>query len=401
MKILQINTVYPHTSVGRICKGIHDACIREGMECQTAYRFREGEEPPESFCTTSWLDGHIHNRLAWITGLQGFFSYFHTLRFVSRIRQFKPDLIQLHNIHGSYLNWSVLFRFLKKAGIPVVWTLHDCTAFTGRCYHFTVSGCEKWKTQCGPCPCIHEFPSAAVDLTTLCHRKKRKWFTGVPDLTIVTPSVWLAGLVRQSYFQSYPVHVISSGIDLTVFRPTEGDFRQRFGIGKKKMLLFVANIWNEKKGLDTVIRFSEFSSSEYAIVVVGTDEAVEKRLPKDFIPIRRTNSVQELAEIYTAADLFVNPTLEDTYPTVNMEALACGTPVLTWEAGGSPEMLDESCGRIVPYLDEEALMRMAISMLHNNPCRREDCVKKAREFDCMKRFAQYAALYRQILTNKE
>lgn len=192
MRVLQMNTVYPGGSTGRISQGIHEICLQEGIECRTAYRFAEGKEWPDTMLTTSWFDCHAHNRLAWITGLQGFFSYFHTLGFLRRVKKWQPDLIHLHNIHGSYLNWGLLFRHLKKCGIPVVWTLHDCLSMTGRCPYFTMSGCEKWKTGCEHCPVIHEFPSASVDLTRFVWKRKRKWFTGVPDLHLITPSRWLA-----------------------------------------------------------------------------------------------------------------------------------------------------------------------------------------------------------------
>lgn len=390
MRILQINTFYGRTSTGRIAQGIHDACREAGMECLTAYRFPEGGKTYEdTIYTTDWLDGHVHNRLAWWSGLQGFFSPLHTALFLRKAKRFRPDVIQLHNIHGSYLCWPLLFRYLKKAGVPVVWTLHDCLSMTGRCPFFTHSACEHWKTGCHDCPQIHEFPAALADLTRFVWKRKRRWFTGVPSLTLVTPSRWLAGIVPSSYMGEYPVRVIPNGIDTEVFRPAESDVRERYGIGEKKMLLFVANVWEERKGLSAVARFAE--NPAWACVVVGEGA---KNLPENVISIPHTDSAKALAELYSAADLFVNPTLEDNYPTVNMEALACGTPVLTYATGGSPEAPDDSCGRVVPAGDEEALLAAAEEMLALDL--RENCLRRAAAFDQRACFAEYAALYREL-----
>lgn len=257
MKVLQLNTQYPRGSTGRISMGIHDVCREENIECITAYRYEEATHYEDTMLASSWLDCHVHNRLAWITGLQGCFSFFRTLGFLKKVKKWQPDLIQLQNLHGSYLNWPLLFRYLKKSNIQVVWTLHDCLSMTGRCPYFTMSGCEKWKTGCHHCPVIHDFPSAWIDLTRFMWKKKKKWLTGVPKMQLVTPSVWLSKIVPESYMKEYPVRVIYNGIDLEVFKPTESDFREKHNIGDRKLLLFVASVWEKRKGLNAVLRFAD------------------------------------------------------------------------------------------------------------------------------------------------
>jgi glycosyltransferase involved in cell wall biosynthesis len=211
----------------------------------------------------------------------------------------------------------------------------------------------------------------------------------------VTPSQWLADLVKESFLKEYPVKVIHNGIDLEVFKPTGSNFRERHGLVGKKVLLGVAFGWGVRKGLDVFVELARRLPEEYQIVLVGTDDNVDKQLPENIISIHRTQNQRELAEIYTAADLFVNPTREENYPTLNMESLACGTPVLTFRTGGSPESVNEDCGMVIPCDDVDA-MEAAILRLERHPLNPEACVCQAQDFDKMKRFAQYCSLYEKI-----
>ena len=213
-------------------------------------------------------------------------------------------------------------------------------------------------------------------------------------MTIVTPSEWLASLVKESYLKDYPVKVINNGIDLNIFKPTESDFIKKYALENKYIVLGVAFGWGRRKGLDVFIELAKrLDEEKYKIVLAGTDDNVDKLLPDNIISIHRTQNQTELAEIYTAADVFANPTREENYPTVNMEALACGTPVVTFNTGGSPEMLDETCGAAVAKDDNDAMYNEIIRICEKKPYSMEACIKKAKGFDKNEKFGEYIRLY--------
>lgn len=333
-----------------------------------------------------------------ISGLSGCSAVFATGKMLRRISAFQPDIIHLHNVHNSFVNLPMLFHYARKHRIKLVWTLHDCWAFTGHCPHFDMVGCEKWRKGCGGCPQYREYPKSFFDNSQMMYRLKKRWFTLVKDMTIVTPSRWLANLVQQSYLRDYPVRVINNGIDLGVFRPVASDFRDKHGCKEKGLVLGVAFGWGARKGLDVFIELAKRLDGErYRIVLVGTDDHVDSLLPKNIISIHRTNDQQELAEIYTAADVFVNPTREENYPTVNMEAIACGTPVLTFQTGGSPEILDETCGAVVSRDDVDAMEREIIRICDTKPFSAEACRLRAKSFDKNERFKEYVDLYGELI----
>ena len=340
MKVLQINTVCGILSTGRICADLAEVLESQGYECKIAYGRMSVPEKYQKYAIK------IGNRFtikldAALTRLfdnAGFNSYFSTKKFIKKIRDYNPDVIHLHNLHGYYINIKVLFEFLKAYGKPVVWTLHDCWAFTGHCTHFSVAGCDKWKTQCFNCPQKKVYPrSKFLSRAKINFKNKKRIFCGVRNLTIITPSKWLAKLVSQSYLSGYPTMVINNGIDLSVFKPTAGDFRSKYDIRDKKIILGVASAWGKMKGLADFVKLSYKLDDTYKIVVVGLNESQRDSLPSNILGITRTNSTQELAEIYSTADVFLNLTYQDNYPTVNLEAQACGTPVITYETGGSVE----------------------------------------------------------------
>lgn len=276
-----------------------------------------------------------------------------------------------------------------------MWTLHDCWSFTGQCPHFTMEKCDKWRSGCGGCSQIRSYPDAFVDRTRFMWRKKQSWFTGVPQMTLVTPSQWLAGLVKQSFLREYPVEVIPNGIDLSVFKPRISSFRERYHISaSKNILLGVAFGWGERKGLDVFLELAKrLDGAKYQIVLVGTDDSVDKQLPESILSIHRTENQQQLVEIYTAADLFVNPTREENYPTVNMESIACGTPVLTFRTGGSPEIVSPDTGSVVDCDDVDSLEKEIVRICQTKPYTEEQCLNRAAEFDQFRRFKEYIRLY--------
>lgn len=356
------------------------------------------ELPGHSYFS-SLLESALHLFLGRFSGLHGLFSSLGTLGLLRRLDKIGPDVLHLHNLHGSYLNFPLLFRYIKKHRIPTVWTLHDCWAFTGHCPYFTLANCGKWKSGCHHCPQVRSYPKSYVDRSRFMWKLKRTCFTGVENMTLVTPSQWLASLVRQSFLKDYPVEVINNGIDLNIFRPKDSSFRRDHGISPQEyMLLGVAFGWEKRKGLDAFLWLAEHLPENYRIVLVGTDEEVDKLLPSNIISLRRTGSQQELAKIYSAADLFVNPTREENFPTVNMEALACGTPVLTFNTGGSPEIIDDSCGAVVDWGDMEALAEKCRLACENSVFSSAACLKRAAEFDQERRFRQYVVLYESLFS---
>lgn len=395
MKVLQINTVYGQGSTGRIAQSLHDACLERGIDCLCAHRCASAL--PDSVAISSKWDSRIHGWWARLTMFKGTGSFWKTLKFLKKVKKYHPDVIHLHNLHGSYVNLPLLFRYIKKHRVAVVWTLHDCWAFTAICSHFAMAGCDQWKYGCRRCPQRKALSASPLELTKGVWRAKRRWFTGVPKLAVVTPSRWLADLTRASFLKEYPVKIINNGIDLGVFTPVEGDFREKNGLLGKKLILGVAFDWGPRKGLDVFAALAARLPADYQILLVGTDDTVDARLPENVMTVHRTADQRELAVIYTAADVFVNPTREDTYPTVNMEALACGTPVITFRTGGSPEIIDETCGCVVESEDVDALERQILRVCRERPYSPEACLKRAKMFDRNDRFREYIHLYEEMV----
>lgn len=395
MNIVQINGGAVG-STGKIMFGISTVCTDEKQKtlCAAPEVSSGNKTGRNIYIIQNNNHRKINVLLDRITGRHNMHSKIATERLLKVISGFKPDIIQLHNLHEAYINLPMLFKYIKKHNIKTVWTLHDCWAFTGHCPYFDIVGCNKWKTGCYGCPQYKEYPKSLFDNSKYMYRLKKKWFIGVENMTIVTPSEWLAGLVKESYLKDYPVKVINNGIDLNVFKPTESDFRKKYALENKYIVLGVAFGWGRRKGLDVFVELAEWLDKvKYKIVLVGTDDNVDKLLPDNIISIHRTQSQTELAEIYAAADVFANPTREENYPTVNMEALACGTPVVTFNTGGSPEMLDETCGAAVAKNDIDAMYNEIIRICEAMPYSMEACLKKARRFDMNERFKEYYDLY--------
>ena len=392
--VVQINTC-DYGSTGKIMLQLAEAINRNGDRCfivvpngrHNPWKNKKGYI---KFGNRFSEDSHIV--LGRITGLQGCFSFFSTLSLIRKLKRIRPDILHLHNLHESYINLPLLFRFIKKNDIPVVWTLHDCWSFTGHCPYFSYIDCQKWKTGCFSCPLYKNYPKSCFDNSKIMYKLKRKWFCGIKNLTLVTPSKWLSELVKESFLKEYPVKVINNGIDLNVFKPTSSDFRERHGIKENtKLILGVAFDWEKRKGLDVFIELSnELNAGEYKIVLVGTNDENDAILPPSILSIHRTSNQKELAEIYSAADVLINPTREDNYPTVNMEAIACGTPVITFRTGGSPEIVNKNTGIVVEKDDINALisnMDKACSIKINS----------SSEFDSKKQSEKYLELYRELV----
>lgn len=351
MKYLFINSVAGVGSTGRIAADQCRKLKKEGHQCVLAYgRAKANCDDIQTIQIGTPWDYRWHGIITRVFDRHGFGSKKATKRFLKWVEKYDPDVIWIHNIHGYYINIELLFDYLKKRGKKVKWTLHDCWAFTGHCSYFDYIGCERWKIKCYACPQKSEYPKSKLfDGSKKNFERKRAAFVGVRDLSVVVPSRWMKKLVEESFLKEYPVEVVYNTIDRKVFRPTQSDFRKKYNLETKKILLGVANVWSPRKGLSDIFELSTQLEDTWRIVLVGLDKKQLEELPKNIIGIKRTNSAEELAEIYTAADVFVNPTYEDNYPTVNLEAQACGTKVITYNTGGCSEtIVDKKSWIIAP-----------------------------------------------------
>ena len=394
MRICYIN-LCNYGSTGFIVRRLADMAMAKGHDVMVAYPENAKNKPAKDcdYLIESQRYNYVSGELSTFTGFDCCFAVSATRKLLRQLDRFQPDLIHLHNIHGWYVNVPLLFRYIKQHKIRVVWTLHDCWAFTGHCPHFQENNCDKWKTGCHRCELHMNYPKSYLDNSGWMYAIKKKCFTGVDNMVIVTPSEWLAALVRQSFLGDYPIQVINNGIDLSVFKPSDSDFRKRYQIENKKIVLGVASQWNNKKGLDVFIELSKRLGDKYQVVLVGTSEKTDALLPANILSIHRTNNPQELAEIYSAADVFVNPTREDTFPTVNIEALACGTPVVTFDVGGSPEILDQNSGIIVPKNNVKEMVDAITSICTEGSINRMQCTSRAKQYSSAKKFEEYYDLY--------
>lgn len=360
MNVLLINSVCGIGSTGKICVRTAEELEAQGHCVKIAYG-RDGFVPEEyrRYAVRIGTDPgvRLHGVYSRLTDKHGFGSTAATKKFLRWAQSYDPDLLWLHNLHGYYLNIALLFQWIKsRPHMQVRWTLHDCWAFTGHCAHFDYIRCAKWKTGCGQCPQKHSYPgSLFADRSSWNYAQKRALFTGIPNMTLITPSHWLAGLAADSFLGCYPIEVQHNQIDRSIFQPTPSQFRQQHGLVGVPILLGVAGAWTERKGLNDFIRLAKRLCGKCAVVLVGLTAEQAGQLPDGMIAIAKTNHPGELAEIYTAADLFVNLTYEDTYPTVNLEAQACGTRVISYDTGGCAETLDAS-GILVPQGDLDAVV---------------------------------------------
>ncbi|WP_028904487.1 glycosyltransferase [Prevotella sp. P6B4] len=399
--ILQINVACNWGSTGRIAEQIGVLAQKNGWNAYLAHgtRYVSGSQL-KTIRVSSSFEEKAHGVKSLLLDAHGLGSVNGTKAFVEKLDEIKPDIVHLHNIHGYFVNYEILFDYLCGKDIPIVWTLHDCWSFTGHCMYFDRVGCDKWKTGCHHCPQLHSYPkSLFIDRSSANWERKRKLFTSVKNLTLVPVSNWLGDLVSQSYLGKYPVHVIHNGIDLNVFKPTESDLKKQYGIDGKFVVLGVADIFGDRKGLGEFIQLHQSYGDDIQIVLVGVSEEEKKQLPEGIIALRRTTNVNQLVEFYSMADVFVNPTYEDNFPTTNIEALACGTPVITYRTGGSPEAVDENTGIVVEKGNYEALVT-AIRQIRQkgkasywNACRK----RAVEQFNKDDRFLDYIKLYDEVI----
>lgn len=395
--LLQINVTSNWGSTGKIAEHIGVLAQQSGWDSYIAYGRYANPSRLNTIKIGNIVDVYEHYIENRFFNREGLASRKATKKFLKQIDEINPDIVHLHNIHDHYLNYKLLFEYLAKKKIPVVWTQHDCWAFTGHCAHFDGISCNKWIKDCDGCPQIKSF---SLDRSKENYELKRSLFTSLSSLTLVPVSDWLRRLLIRSFLKEQSICVIKNGIDLDVFKQNNHivDIRTKYNLGKRKIIMGCASVWTQSKGLADFVKLRNLLPiSDYTIILVGLSKEQISNLPEGIIGLERTNSLSELVELYSIADMFVNPTYSDTYPTTNLEALACGTPVITYMTGGSPESVDEKTGIVVEQGNINALANAIVGMTKDSSIS-DACRKRAEEyFDNKKCFEKYINLYNSIL----
>lgn len=392
--LLQIN-ICLNLSTGKIAQAIGEHVISHGWNSYIAYSCRCATVPSKSnvIKVGNFADPYFHYLENRIFDREGLGSRRSTRKLIEMIKEISPDVIQLHNIHDHYLNYRILFEFLNTTEIKVVWTFHDCWAFTGHCMHFVTKGCKRWVEGCYNCPMKGEYPRSILDRSSENWRLKKSLFGDCKNLAIVACSDWMAGFVRESFLKEKPISVIKNGVDIDTFTPHPR--RQ----DEKYKVLTVSGVWHKAKGEYDIYHLRKLlPKNKFDIIMVGLTSRQINNLPEGIHGIERTQNINELVKLYCDADVLINPTYADTFPTVNLESLACGTPVITYDTGGSPEAVDEKTGIVVKQGDVESLAN-AIIKLKLNSLSSSDCRIRAVEYyDKNKCFEKYVDLYNKLLS---
>lgn len=401
-KLFQINVVANSGSTGKIAEQIGLLAKANGWDCYMAYGRWAYNSSLKLYKIGSQKDVYLHGLKSILFDKHALGSKAATKALIEKIQNVQPDIIHIHNIHGYYLNLPLLCDFLAEYRKPIVMTLHDCWTVTGHCVHFQDVNCSKWTTGCHHCHNLKGYPkSLFVDNSKDNWVIKKDAFERIlPNLTIVPVCNWLDDIISRSYLKNAERRVLVNGIDLNVFTPqSNSSVRLKYKLNNKFILLFVANVWNSTKGLDDILWLREQMSDDYIFVIVGLSPKQKKNLPRGIIGICHTENVNELVDLYSVADVFVNPTYQDTLPTVSIEALACGTPVVSYDTGGSADIVDSSVGKLVRRGEKESLFSSIIEvknrgkMIYKNKCR----LKALDKFDNQECFKNYLNLYNELI----
>lgn len=398
MKVLFINTVYGKGSTGRIIKDLGETLTNNGHEFCVAFGRGEDTVGVNSYRIGAKKDYTLHALFSRVTDRAGFYSASATKELVKFIKEFNPDIIHLHNLHGYYVNVKILFEYLKNEFKgKVIWTLHDCWAFTGHCTHFTYAKCDKWQSLCGNCSEKCRYPkSMLLDNSKKNFLEKKELFSDVSDLTVVTVSDWLKEETKKSFLGQYPVKRIYNGIDLEKFSPCESKVREKYNCENKKLVLCVSDGWDERKGFSKLIETAKISPEDWKYIVVGLDKAQIPQLPSNVVGLERTWNQQELIALYSAADVFFNPSVEETFGLVTAEAMACGTPVVVLNSTSSPELIKREKSGVIASAKSSSedlfkAIKEAMPLKYNGG--KEDARENALEFSVKKHNDEYMKLY--------
>lgn len=391
--LLQINVDTALYSCGKICEDISIVAQKQGWETYVAYGREQKAGVNKEVKVGSMINVYEHYFEHRFFDNEGLASRWPTRKLIKEISRIKPDIVQLHDIHDHWLNYKILFEYLKKQNIQVVWTLHDCWAFTGGCFYYDQENCDKWQVKCEDCP---QKRSYLIAQTKKQFELRKRLFEDMDNLTLVPVSEWLANSARQSFLKKRRIITIHNGINLSLFKPTLTKSKEKNSFN----ILGVAAVWDRRKGLDDFIKIRSLLPSDYHITLVGLKNKQIESLPDGITGIEKTFNVQELVKLYSEADVFLNPTYSDNFPTTNIEALACGTPVITYKTGGSPEAINHKTGIVVEQGDINGLV-VAIKKLKEHPLLEVDCRERAeRLFNKDECFKSYVNLYNELLSEK-
>lgn len=402
MKVLQISIEVNSGSVGKIAEQIGETILENGWESYITYARNHNPSKSEVIKIGTKIDLYTHALSTRIFDNHCFSSKSATKKLIDTIKEINPSIIHLHHLHGYFINIEILFSYLRESGIPIVWTFHDCWSFTGHCAYFDFVGCDKWKTECYSCEQKTEYPSSLLfDRSTKNFLDKKRIFCSVEDMTIVSVSKWLAGKVNQSFLKEFDSKVIYNGVDLNCFRPKSSRqmIDNKYAIKDKFLLLGVATTWDKRKRLEDFIELSLLLNDTFAIILIGLSNEQIRKLPKNIIGISRTENQEELCDFYSASDLFLNLSVEETFGLTTAEALACGTPSIVYNATACPELIDDNTGFVVEKLNIKELVNKIniasnIGKHHFSKSCRNRAVKL---FDKKERFSEYFNLYNEIL----
>lgn len=394
-KLIQINTVC-NTSTGKIMGDIQRCALKHGYDAISFVGRRKPFTDIRCEKIGNGVSFWIHVAINTLFDRQGYGSYFVTKKMIKRIKEENPDIIHLHNLHGYYLNLPLLFDYLgNEFQGQIFWTFHDCWPFTGHCPHFVAAGCDKWKTQCHNCPCKTQYPiSFFWDSSRKNYQDKKRMICSLKNLTIITPSEWMKRWINDSFVGQYPIHVISNGIDLEKFSyKVDDNVLNKYSIpSDKKVILGVASVWDQRKGLKDFMELADSIDDDYCIVLVGLNRKQIKKLKPNMIGIERTDNQDEIAVLYSAADVFVNPSVEESFSLVTVEAFACGTPVIVLDTSAVKELVNENNG-VVLHSHTTTDYLKAIQRLENKSLSRERVAATARKYELHKNIEKYLILY--------
>ena len=404
--LLQINSAVNFSSTGKIVEQLSSVARKDGWRTYIAHgaRYVKATEL-EDLHTESILEETLHGIMSKLFDAHGLGSVLSTRRLVSEIKKINPDVIHLHNIHGYFINYPILFKYLGEVDIPIVWTFHDCWPVTGHCAYFDLANCEKWKTGCYHCGLRRQYPASIIDRCERNYQRKRKYFNLPKNMTIVPVSQWEECIVKESFLKKYNTQVVYSGIDINEFKPTESTLRKDMSLEDKFVILGVASGWGNEGRLKGFLELRKRLSEKYAIILVGLNREQIETMPYGILGIERTNNIKELAALYTMADVFINPTMQDSFGLTSVEALACGTPGITYRSGGSPETQSELTGIVVERGNIDQLVDAVLKIekvlengSHTGIYGKEICRQRAVVyFNKYERYNDYIKLYNSLI----
>ena len=387
MRVLEINAVYGMGSTGTIVRDLQDFCAKDGIECHIAYSLARGEVP-NGYKIGGWLSHKIHALLSRISGKQGYFSIFATIRFLRYLQKLNPDVVHLHNLHSNYINVNMLLRFLAKNDKTTVITLHDCWWFTGGCFHYTAAGCDRWLNRCGNCPKrMEDTPAYLCDSSVKILNDRKKYLSAIKRLTIVGVSSWISSEARKTFLKGKRIETIYNGVDSTVFKPSPSNLRERLGLNGKFIILGPASKWLLTINKSTLEYFVRNMKNNMVLVLYGLIDT-KINVSSNTILYGYTHNREELAQLYSMADVFVNPTREDSLGFINIEAQFCGTPAFTYKNTGVTETVPSSNS---VDLNPSGLFHVAIS---SKSLDKSFLEKNFSQFD---NYRKYIELYKSIV----